>query len=144
MDTARQYHKKCIQGVLQLKVHQGSVAIKSTARECHKFKYLRKCHNQKYCQGPPQSEALPWTAKTKKMQGSAAIKHKQGVQPTEVQQGSMTTRKCDIQMYCQCVSQSKTFQGSITIERTARTMKRFYNQNYFQECHNQKNFQGVS
>ena len=35
MVTERQYHKKCIQGVLQLKVHQGSVAIKSTARECH-------------------------------------------------------------------------------------------------------------
>ena len=32
--TARQYYKKCIQGVLQLKVRQGSVAIKSTAREC--------------------------------------------------------------------------------------------------------------
>ena len=35
MGTARQYYKKCIQGVLQSKVHQGSVAIKSTARECH-------------------------------------------------------------------------------------------------------------
>ena len=35
MVTQRQYHKKCIHGVLQLKVYQGSVAIKSTARECH-------------------------------------------------------------------------------------------------------------
>ena len=35
MVTDRQYHKKCIQGVLQLKVHQGRVTIKSTARECH-------------------------------------------------------------------------------------------------------------
>ena len=35
MGSVRQYYKKCIQGVLQLKVHQGSVAIKSTAMECH-------------------------------------------------------------------------------------------------------------
>ena len=35
MVTERQYHKKCIQGVLQLKLHQWSVTIKSTARECH-------------------------------------------------------------------------------------------------------------
>ena len=35
MVTERQYHKKCIQGVLQLKVHQGSVTIKSTERKCH-------------------------------------------------------------------------------------------------------------
>ena len=35
MVTERQYHEKCIQGVLQIKVHRGSVAIKSTARECH-------------------------------------------------------------------------------------------------------------
>ena len=35
MGTVRQYYKKSIQGVLQLKVHKGSVAIKSSARECH-------------------------------------------------------------------------------------------------------------
>ena len=35
MVTERQLHKKCIQGGLQLKVLQGSVAIISTARECH-------------------------------------------------------------------------------------------------------------
>ena len=37
MVTERQYHKKCTPRVLQLKVHQGSGAIKSTARECHKL-----------------------------------------------------------------------------------------------------------
>ena len=47
MGISMQYHKKCIQGVLQLKVNQGSVAINSAARECSQFKYLRKCHNQK-------------------------------------------------------------------------------------------------
>ena len=60
MGTARQYHKKCIQGVLQTKVHQGSVTIKSTARECH-----QGVSNQKYCQGPQQSNVLPGTATIK-------------------------------------------------------------------------------
>ena len=68
MGTARQYHIKCIRGVLQTKVRQGSVTIKSTARECHqgvsKSKVLPgtatiKCtardrQNQKYCQGMPK------------------------------------------------------------------------------------------
>ena len=35
MVTGRLYQKKYIQGVLQSKVHQGSVATESTARECH-------------------------------------------------------------------------------------------------------------
>ena len=39
MDISRQYHKKCIQGVLHLKVNQGSVAINTDARECSQFKY---------------------------------------------------------------------------------------------------------
>ena len=38
MGIASQHYKKCIQGVLQLKVHQGSVAIKSTTRECHNLR----------------------------------------------------------------------------------------------------------
>ena len=106
MVTERQYHKKCIQGVLQLKVHQGSVSIKSTARECHNLSTLgsvtiksttRDRHNEKYCQG---------------------------VQITEVQQESMTTRKCNMQMYFNSLSQLKTLQGSITIEKTDRTMNR--------------------
>ena len=35
MGTVRQYYKKSIQGVLQLKVQKGSVTIKNSARECH-------------------------------------------------------------------------------------------------------------
>ena len=73
MGTVRQYYKKSIQGVLQLKVHKGSVAIKSSARKCHNLSTKGKCHNQKYYQGPPQSKILPWTAAI--MTGSAAIKH---------------------------------------------------------------------
>ena len=84
MGTDKQYHKKCIQGVLQSTIHQGSVTIKRTATDRH---------NQKYCQGPPQSKVLP---------GSAAIKYPKGVQQTEVQQGSatikMTTRDRNTQI----------------------------------------------
>ena len=131
--TSRQNHKKCIQGVLQFKVHQGSVAIKSTARECHNLSTPRSRHYQEFCQGTPQSKILS---------GSAEILHIQRVQQTEVQQRNMTTRKCNMQMYYQCMPQSKTFQGSITIESTTRTMNRaareYYNQKYFQECHNQQ------
>ena len=85
MGPARQYYKKCIQGVLQLKVQQGGVTIKSTARECHNFSTEGNVtikstttdrHNQKYCHGPQQSKIMP---------GSAAIKHIQGVEQTEVQ-----------------------------------------------------------
>ena len=136
MGTARQYHKKCIQGEYIKGVSQSEYYQRVSS-----FKYLRKCHNQKYYQGPPQLKVLPWTTTIK---GSGAIKHIQEVQQTEVQQGSMTTKECNMQMFCQCVPQSKTFQRSITMERTARTIKRtarqFYNQKYFQECHNQKSF----
>ena len=56
-------YKKSIQGVLHLKVHKGSVAIKSSARECHNLSTqgsvtikstTRDRHNQKYCHGPQQ------------------------------------------------------------------------------------------
>ena len=63
LGTVRQYYKKLFQGVLQLKVHKGSVAIKSSARECHNLSTqgsvtikstTRDHHNQKYCHGPQQ------------------------------------------------------------------------------------------
>ena len=138
MVTEKQFHKKCIQGVLQLKVHQGSITIKSTARECHNLSSsgsvaikstTRDRHNQKYCPGPPQS---------KLMTESAAIKYIQGIQLTEVQQESMTTRKCNMQMYfnsvpqlkhCKGVSQSKELPkrligmpDSITMKSTSRSV----------------------
>ena len=56
MGTAMQYHKKCIQGVLQSELHRGSVTINSTARECH---------NLKYYQGVSQSKVLPGTTTIK-------------------------------------------------------------------------------
>ena len=139
--TARQYHKNCIQGVLQKytkRVSQsrvqpaqskeipGSVTIKNTVRDRN---------YQKYCFGPPQSKLLP---------GSAVIKYIQGVQQTEVKQGSaiikMITGECNMQKYCQgchnqkyCkgISQSKELTGSVTIKGT------------FRECHNRNNYQGM-
>ena len=60
-----QYHKKCNQGVLQLKTHQGSVAIKKYCQGMSQLKYLRKCYNQNDNQGPPQLKVLPWTATIK-------------------------------------------------------------------------------
>ena len=65
MGTARQYHKKCIQGVLQFKELQGRFPNQKYCQGVSQFKYLRKCHNLKYYQGPPQSEVLPWTATIK-------------------------------------------------------------------------------
>ena len=112
MVTESQYHKKCIQEMFQLKVYQGSVAIKSTARECHNLSTkgsvtikstTRDRHNKKYCQGPPQGPP-----QSKLMTGSAAIKYLQGVQLTEVQKESLTTRKCNMQMYFNSVPQLKT------------------------------------
>ena len=58
-------------GMLQLKVRQGSVAIISTARECHNLSTLgnvtiksttRDRHNQKYCHGLQQSKIMPGSA----------------------------------------------------------------------------------
>ena len=105
-------------------MHPGS----ATSRECcnqnycqgvSQFKYLRKCHHQKYYQGPPQSKVLSGTAT-----GTATIntndreiKYIQGVQLTEVQQESMNTRKCNMQMYFNSVPQLKTLQESIIIEK---------------------------
>ena len=62
MGTARQYYKKCTQGVLQLKVHQVSVAIKSTARECHNLSTL---FTHRYTDGQqvPPSPGLKMTAR---------------------------------------------------------------------------------
>ena len=107
MGTVRQYHKICIQRVLQKNIKRvsqskvlpeqsteipRSVTIKRTARE----------RQSKVLLGTPQSKALP---------GSAIIKYIQGVQQTEVQRGGaiikMTTRECNIQKYFQGVQQSK-------------------------------------
>ena len=131
--TARQYHKNCIQGVLQKyikRVSQSSV-LPGQSKEIPESvtikKTVRDRHYQKYCLGPPQSKVLP---------GSAVIKYIQGVQQTEVKQGSaiikMITGECNMQKYCQGVIQSKVLHWNITIERTDR------------ECNNQRYFQGMS
>ena len=123
MGTARQYHKKCNQGVLQLKTHQGSVAIKGYYQGVSQLKYLRKCYNQNYYQGPPQSKVLPWTATVK----NNARKCRNKTYPRSATYRSttrgMTTRKSDMQMYCKCVSQSKNISREYHNQRTARTMK---------------------
>ena len=129
--TARQYHKKCNQGVLQLKTHQGSVAIKKYCQEVSQLKYLRKCYNRNYYQGPPQSKVLPWTTTVK----NNARKCRNKTYPRSATYRSitrgMTTRKCDMQIYVlqvrvtikkhfKGVSQSKNCQNNETIKSTSK------------------------
>ena len=102
MGTARQYHKNCIQGVLQkyIKRVAQSKVLPGQSKEIPESVTIRNTasgrHNPKYCLGPPQSKVLP---------RSAVIKYIQGVQQTEVEQGSaiikMITRECNMQKYCQ-------------------------------------------
>ena len=130
MGTARQYHKKCNQGVLQLKTHQGSVAIKKYCQGVSQLKYLRKCYNQNYYQRPPQSKMLQWTATVKN--NSRKCRNKtyprsstyrsttRGYDHEKVRHADVLQVRVTIKKHFKGVSQSKNCQNDETIKSTSK------------------------